>query len=64
MKKPKTDAQLLDLAEKTEAWITYASDQAGTDQAWRCYVAPMRLGYGKTIREAMQECFAREEVAS
>lgn len=69
---PKTDTELLDLVDKTEAWITYASDEAGTDRAWRCYVAGRhfptpdrreraeRIGYGRTVREAIRNCFSHE----
>jgi hypothetical protein len=66
----KTDTQLLDLVSTNEAWLTYASDEAGTNRAWRCQVEPRhlptpdireraeRMGFGATAREAIEACFA------
>jgi hypothetical protein len=67
--KPTNDKKLLDLIERHEAWLTYASDYAGTGRAWRCAVADRhfdrpdirermgREGFGLTARDAIAACF-------
>lgn len=67
--KNKTDTELLELVNKNEAWVTYASDEAGTKRAWRCAVSARhfaspdrrerasREGFGKTARAAIEACF-------
>jgi len=67
--KNKTDTELMDLVNKNEAWVTYASDEAGTKRAWRCVVSERRFaspdirersarkGFGRTARAAIKACF-------
>lgn len=67
--KNKTDTELMELVNKHEAWVTYASAEAGTKRAWRCAVSARHFaspdireraageGFGKTAREAIAACF-------
>ena len=65
-----TDKELLDFIERNEAWVTYASRQAGTSKAWLCQITARhfptpdirersaRTGYGKTLREAVTQAMS------
>lgn len=65
---PANDAALITFINDNEAWVTYASDSAGTDRAWRCHVAARHFptpdirergestGYGKTAAAAIRAC--------
>lgn len=68
---PAAAAELITFINDNEAWVTYASDAAGTARAWRCHVSARHFptpdrrersdatGYGKTAADAIRSCMLR-----
>ena len=69
-----TDTSLMDFIANNEALLTHATDHAGTDKAWRCWVPGRHfaspdcrercehVGYANNARDAVVNCIQSSPV--